>query len=45
MKSLIIALLIAVAFTFSVDAQNRTDKEMTYALVGLVRTVRTETAN
>ena len=45
MKSLIIALLIAGPFTFSVDAQNRTDKEMTYALVGPVRGVRTENAN
>lgn len=45
MKSLIIALLIAVAFTPSVDAQDKPDKEMTYALVGPVRTVRTENAN
>ena len=44
MKSLI-ALLITVTFTFPVHAQNKTDKEITYALVGPVRTVRTDTAN
>ena len=45
MKSLIIALLIAVTFTFPVQAQNKSTREATYALIGPVRTVRTETAN
>ena len=44
-KSFIVGLLIALVFTSSVHPQNRTDKEATYALVGAVRTVRTETAN
>jgi len=45
MKSLIIALLIAVTFTFPVQAQNKSTREATYALIGPVRTVRTETAS
>lgn len=45
LKSLIIALLMAVTFTFPVDAQDKTTRWRTYALVGPVRTVRTETAN
>lgn len=45
MKSLIIALLIAVTSTFPVHAQNKSTREATYALIGPVRTVRTETAN
>jgi antitoxin component YwqK of YwqJK toxin-antitoxin module len=45
MKSFIIGLLIVVSFASSVHPQNRTDKVMTYALVGPIRTVRTETAN
>lgn len=43
MKSFIIGLSIAVSLA-SVHPQIRTDKEATYALVGPVRTVRTETA-
>ena len=45
MKPFIIGLFIAVLFASSVHPQIRTDKEATYALVGPVRTVRTETAN
>lgn len=45
MKSFITGLLIAVISASSVHSQNRTDKEATYALVGPVRTVRTETAS
>lgn len=45
LKSIIIALLIAVALTFPVHAQKKTTREATYALIGPVRTVRTETAN
>jgi hypothetical protein len=45
MKAFMIGLLIAVIFSSSVHAQHSNDKEATYALVGPVRTVRTETAN
>src|SRR5688500_5919377 len=45
MKAFMIGLLIAVSSASSVLAQNSNDKEATYALVGPVRTVRTETAN
>lgn len=44
-KSFIIALLIAVTFTLPLHAQKKTTREMTYALVGPVRTIRTEIAN
>lgn len=45
MKAFIIGLLFAVTLASSVHAQNSNDKEATYALVGPVRTVRTETGN
>jgi hypothetical protein len=45
LKSIIVALLISVIFTFPAHAQDKTTRERTYALVGPVRTVRTETAN
>lgn len=41
MKSLIIALLISITFTVPIHAQ----RQATYALLGPVRTMRTETAN
>src|SRR5882672_9979738 len=44
LKSMITALALAVTFTFPVHAQTLTTREATYALVGPVRTVRTETA-
>src|SRR5688572_67074 len=40
----ITALLIAATFTLPVHAQSRTTREATYALLGSVKTVRTETA-
>lgn len=45
MKSLMMALLIAVTSTLPVYAQNKTTREATYALLGPVKTVRTETAD
>jgi hypothetical protein len=45
MKPFIIAMLISATATFPVHAQNKTTRESTYALVGPVRTVRTEVAN
>jgi len=45
MKSFMLGLLTVVIVATSVHPQNRTDKEATYALVGPVRTVRTETAS
>jgi YD repeat-containing protein len=44
MKSLTEVLVIGLTLTLSAVAQEQTDKEMTYALVGPVRAVRTETA-
>jgi YD repeat-containing protein len=45
MKSLTQVLVIGLTLTLSAVAQEQTDKELTYALVGPVRAVRTEIAN
>jgi hypothetical protein len=44
MRTLSFVLLVTLTSAFCVHAQMRTDKEATYALVGPVRAVRTETA-